>query len=112
MADQDDVIDEAGAATITANIERAFAFMADVIDDPRILELVPDGSRLVIGEAWIGGQHLRLVAFRLKDADRWGARVIGLATGTAGIGAGRGLPHSRRRASRDWVAPSLQVSGC
>ena len=76
MAGHDD-IDEARAATITANIDRAFAFVADAIDDPRLLDLIPDGSKLVIREVWIDSRYLRLAAFLPKEGAEWGARVTG-----------------------------------
>jgi len=92
MADHDNGIDEARAATITANIERAFGFVADVIDNPRILDLIPDGSSLAIREAWIGRLHLRLTAYRPTESSRWGARVTGIVDGRAGPGAERPTP--------------------
>jgi hypothetical protein len=90
MDERDDGIDEARAATITANIDRAFAFVADVIDDPAILERIPDDPRRVIREARVGGHHLRLAAYRPEVSERWGISVTG-GIGEADV-SGENLP--------------------
>lgn len=84
-------IDPAEAAQITENLDRAFDFMRDVIDDPYILETIPDGSMLIFRNISLDGQIVRLIAFLPKQPGvRWGARVSGVVPLDAPLAA-RGL---------------------
>jgi hypothetical protein len=73
-------IDDATAAQIDQRLGQAFDFLRDVIDDPDILENLPDGSQLAFRDEEIDGYHLRLTAACRVNTDReWTARVTGLA---------------------------------
>lgn len=71
-------IDPARAALISHRIGQTFSFMRDVIDDPRLLTLVPDGSTLFFRDIEIPGHQLRLVAYKAPgSAEKWAARLTG-----------------------------------
>lgn len=71
VADYEDGIDDARAARITANIDRAFAFASDVFGDPPLLRRIADGSTLAFREVDVAGQVWRLTAFRAPGATGW-----------------------------------------
>lgn len=65
-------------ATIRANIDRAFDFLADVYDDPSVLARVPDGSTLAFREIDLRGHLYRLTAAQRKDTvEGWTAVISG-----------------------------------
>jgi hypothetical protein len=71
-------IDPAEAAQITERIDQFFNFVRDAIDDPRIIEAIPNGSELMFRDVEHQGQSIRLTAYLSKDPGaRWGARVSG-----------------------------------
>lgn len=75
---QHDDIDDAQAALIDKRIGYAFDFIGDVIDDPRLLDAIPDGSRLAFRDVVLGGFSFRLTAYLPPEArDRWSALVTG-----------------------------------
>ena len=73
-----DGISDKQAAQIDQRLGQGFAFLRDVVDDPRLLIVVPDGSTLFFRDVEIPGHQIRLVAYRIPDADnRWAARMTG-----------------------------------
>lgn len=89
-------IDPARAAVINQRIGQTFNFMRDVIDDPRLLTVVPAGSTLFFRDVEIPGLQIRLVAYRVPDTEsRWAARMTGSArTGGNEPGHGYMVPAS------------------
>ena len=76
----DHTIDPARAALISKRISQAFAFARDVIDAPRLLEEIPDGSTLLFRDVTFRGECLRLAAHPSPDRSGWWtARVTGPA---------------------------------
>ena len=76
----DDDMTPAQVAQIDKRIAQAFDFMRDVIDDPRTLEEIPDGSRLAFRDVVIQQTRVRLTAYAAKDSPGyWIARVTGPA---------------------------------
>lgn len=65
-------------ALIQERIEQAFAFLQDVLKDPSITEIVPDGSEMRFQEVVTGETTFHLVAYRSEAASEvlWAARVI------------------------------------
>lgn len=77
MSQYDD-IDDARAELIDQRIGQSFDFLGDLIDDPRLLDAIPDGSRLAFRDVVLGGFLVRLTAYRPPDArDQWTALVTG-----------------------------------
>jgi hypothetical protein len=75
---QHDDIDDARAALIDQRIGQSFEFLGDVIEDPRLLDAIPDGSRLAFRDVTIRGVRFRLTAYQAPERrDRWGALVTG-----------------------------------
>lgn len=75
---QYDDIDDARAALIDHRIGQSFEFLGDIIADPRLLDAIPDGSRLAFRDVAIGPFRFRLTAYRPPDArDCWHALVTG-----------------------------------
>ena len=71
-------IDPERAAQITERIGETFAFMRDVLDEPAILEEIPDGAEIEIRQVTISGQVYRIVAYRSESGpERWIARTTG-----------------------------------
>lgn len=76
MTDHD--IDDERAALITKRIGQGFDFVRDVIDFPKILEMIPDKSQLLFRDFDIEGIDVRLAAYASPDrAGLWEARVTG-----------------------------------
>lgn len=88
-----DDIDDARAALIDQRIGQSFEFLGDVIDDPRLLDAIPDGSRLAFRDVALGGFSFRLTADQHPDTrDRW----IALVTGRHGAGSEGETESSRK----------------
>ena len=94
----DHTIDPERAALITKRIGQAFAFARDVIDTPRMLDEIPDGSTLFFRDVEFQGEHVRLIAHPSHDRpDWWTARVSGpapLASGARQWTSPRGRPET------------------
>lgn len=72
--------DPAETAQVAERIDRFFAFMRDAIDDPRIIEAIPNDSELTFRDVVRRGRTMRLTAYLPKHPGaRWGARVTGIA---------------------------------
>ncbi len=72
-------VDSVPAAQITERIDQTFDFVRDVIDDPQILETIPNGSELVFRDAMDQEHSIRLTAYLPKHPGaRWGARASGV----------------------------------
>lgn len=79
MTDHDDIT-PAQAAQIEKRIGQTFNFVRDMIDDPRTLEEIPDGSRLAFRDVVIQQTRVRLTAYPANDqTGYWIARVTGPA---------------------------------
>lgn len=75
---QHDDIDDARATLIDQRISQAFDFLADVIDDPDVLETIPDGATLAFRDVAIRRYRFRLTAYRPPGSgEGWMARVTG-----------------------------------
>lgn len=75
-------------------ITQAFAFLRDVIDDPGVIDAIPDGASVAIRECSIGGHRIRLVAAQAPDGGSWEARATALAPASDGVSAlPTGLRH-------------------
>lgn len=89
-------IDDARAAKITERIGETFDFMRDVLDDPSLLQEIPDEAEIELRNVTVGEDEYRIVAYRSGSApDRWIARTTG---------------HTNRdssRAHRFWVSVRL-----
>jgi hypothetical protein len=73
-----DGISDEQAAQIDRRLAQGFNFMRDVIDDPRLLTVVPDGSTLFFRDVEIPGRQIRLVAYKVPgSAHTWAARLTG-----------------------------------
>jgi hypothetical protein len=71
-------IDDERAALISQRIGETFDFVRDVIEDPAILEEIPDGSEIDIRHVMIDSHVYHIVAFRSEsDSERWIARTTG-----------------------------------
>ena len=71
-------IDDKRAAQITERIGETFAFMRDVLDDPAILEEIPDGAEIELRNVTIGEHGYHIVAYRAEsNPERWLARTTG-----------------------------------
>ena len=71
-------IDDKRAAQITERIGETFDFMRDVLDDPSILEEIPDGAEIDVRNVTIGEHAYRIVAYRSESTpERWIARTTG-----------------------------------
>lgn len=76
-ADPDDLSAET-VALIDQRLGQAHDFMRDVIDDPRLLTVIPDGSTLFIRNVEIPGRQIRLVAYKVPGSGhKWAARLTG-----------------------------------
>jgi hypothetical protein len=67
------------AAEVDQGIERFGEFMRDVLQQPKIVNDIPDGSTLSLHRLNLPqySQPVRLTAFRPKHAERWSVRVTG-----------------------------------
>jgi hypothetical protein len=102
MSRPGNAIDDATALLIEQRIDQAFAFMYDVIDDPDVLEEIPDGSRLEFRDIDCQGIRLRLTAYPSPDrAGWWIARI----TGPAEIAA------AARSLASKWESPPTSPAG-
>jgi hypothetical protein len=71
-------IDDERAARITERIGETFDFMRDVLDDPSILNEIPDEAEIEVRQVTISGQIYRIVAYRAESGpERWIARTTG-----------------------------------
>ncbi len=71
-------IDDERAAQITERIGETFDFMRDVLDDPSILEEIPDGAEIELRNVTIGEHEYHIVAYRSEsNPERWIARTTG-----------------------------------
>jgi hypothetical protein len=71
-------IDDKRAAQITERIGETFDFMRDVLDDPSLLEEIPDESEIELRTVTIGEHPYRIVAYRAEsNPQRWIARTTG-----------------------------------
>jgi hypothetical protein len=76
MNEHDDDIDDHRAKTIDQRIRQSFAFAQDVVENPSILEEIPDGSTLAFLDTETAGSHVRLTASRRANIDaKWTARA-------------------------------------
>jgi hypothetical protein len=101
-------IDPVQAAQITERINQAFDFVRDVIDDPQILDTIPNGSELAFRDAVDQERSIRLTAYLPKHPGaRWGARVSGV-TSTATADA---PPPSETQATPDYGGGWPSVAG-
>lgn len=74
-------IDDTRAAQITERIGETFAFLHDVLDDPAILEEIPNEAEIDLRNVTIGEQAYHIVAYRSEsDPERWIARTTGRPT--------------------------------
>jgi hypothetical protein len=74
------VIGSERAAQITKRIGETFDFARDVLDDPSILEEIPDGAEIELRQVVISGQTYNIVAYRSEAGpERWIARTTGRA---------------------------------
>jgi hypothetical protein len=87
MNDEHHPINPDQAERITREIAQTFEFLGDVIDNPRILGQIPDGSALSFRDVHIEGHAFRLTAYRSPRMRQWAARV----TGMVGDGQSNGL---------------------
>ena len=79
MTDPDDIT-PAQAARIEKRIGQTFEFVRDMIDDPRSLEEIPNGSSLMFRDVMIQQTRVRLTAYPANDqTGHWVARVTGPA---------------------------------
>jgi hypothetical protein len=77
MSHRDD-IDEARATLIDHRIDQSFEVLGDLIAEPRLLDAIPDGSKLAFRDVSIRGDQFRLAAFQEPEAGgHWGALVTG-----------------------------------
>jgi hypothetical protein len=77
MSDRN-AIDNERAAQITERIGETFDFMRDVLDDPSLLEEIPDESEIELRTVTIGEHAYRIVAYRAEsNPQRWIARTTG-----------------------------------
>lgn len=102
------VIDPIRASQITERIDQGFDFVQDVIDNPQILETIPNESmlmfRYVLRRVWT----MRLTAYLPKHPGaRWGARVTGMTPTAIPIDS----PSSVTLAPRDDIARLPTVAG-
>lgn len=75
MSDRN-IIDDSRAAQITERIGETFDFMRDVLDDPAILDEIPDGAEIELRNVTIGDHAYRIVAYRSEsEPNRWLART-------------------------------------
>ena len=75
---QRNAIDDKRAAQITERIGETFEFMRDVLDDPAILEEIPDEAEIELRNVTIGERAYRIVAYRSESSpERWFARTTG-----------------------------------
>jgi hypothetical protein len=80
MTDRRD-IDPEEAAQITERIGQSFNFVRDAIANPRMLEEIPNGSKLRFRDILCDGQGVRLTAYLPNESDaQWDARVSGPVT--------------------------------
>ena len=87
-------IDPEEAAEVTRRIGQAFDFAQDMIDDPSVLQQIPDGSTLRFGGVDVAGVHVRLTASRRSGIDQvWTARVTGCSGPEAPSSEPRGAHH-------------------
>lgn len=89
MIDHD--IDEFEAALITHRIGQSFAFVRDVLNNPALLELIPDKVELVFRDFTANERDFRLTAYSVSDTNEiWEARVTGpLVRDSGGLGSFR-----------------------
>jgi hypothetical protein len=79
MSDHD--IDPARAALIDRRIAQTFAFLRDVIEEPQLLEDIPEGSELRFRDVVWHQTEVRLTAHPSKDyPGYWTARITGPAS--------------------------------
>lgn len=72
-------IDPIRASQITERIDQGFDFVRDMIDNPQILETIPNESMLMFRDVLRRGWTMRLTAYLPKlPGARWGARVTGM----------------------------------
>ncbi len=101
-------IDPKRASQITERIDQGSDFVRDVIDNPQILETIPNESMLKFRYVLRRGWTTRLTAYLPKHPGaRWGARVTGM-TPTAILIDSRSSPT---QAPRDEVERLPSVDG-
>lgn len=65
-------------AQITERIGETFDFARDVLDDPTILDEIPDGAEIELRHVTIHDQTYHVVAYRAgAESERWVARTTG-----------------------------------
>lgn len=71
-------INDKQAEQITKRIGETFDFARDVLDDPSILEEIPDGAEINIRHVAVSGHTYHIVAYRSESGpERWVARTTG-----------------------------------
>ncbi|MGH8010683.1 MAG: hypothetical protein ACREQ3_27130 [Candidatus Binatia bacterium] len=66
------------SAQITERIGETFDFARDVLNDPTILEEIPDGAEIGLRNVTIQEQIYHIVAYRPEgESNRWVARTTG-----------------------------------
>lgn len=100
--------DPAEAAQITERIDQFFTFVRDAIDDPRIIEAIPNDSELMFRDVVHQGLSIRLTAYLPKHPGaRWGARVTGMTLNAVAVAP----PSSELQTPRDGVERYPTVAG-
>jgi hypothetical protein len=75
-----DELTEGQVATIERRLDQAFAFFRDVLENPELLEEIPDGSTLRFSEVMIGDVTFQLTAYPdIGPNWVWTAKVTGPA---------------------------------
>ena len=71
-------IDRERAAQITQRIGETFDFARDVLNDPTILDEIPDGAEIVNRNVTVQDQVYHIVAYRDdREREQWIARTTG-----------------------------------
>lgn len=72
-------IDEERAALIDRRLVQSFKFLADVLENPMLLDEIPGGSKLAFHTLSMpNGETVRLTAFRPRQSRRWQVRLTGV----------------------------------
>ena len=103
-------------AQINERIRETFDFARDVIDDPTILEAIPDGAEIDTPHVIIDTHVYHIVAFRSdRDPDIWVARTTGRSNGDESAGGPSSMlirleSDISAKAAMDSVESALQAA--
>ena len=109
-------LDPEQIAKINERIRETFDFARDVIDDPTILEEIPDGAELDTRHVIIDPHVYHIVAFRSdRDPDIWVARTTGRSNGDESAAASSSMlirheSDISAKAAMDSVESALQAA--